>query len=239
MAVTVHAAARSHVGLARQQNEDAFYVGSRLLAVADGLGGHAAGEVASSTVIEALRSYDQEAEPADLADLLGRAIHRANETLRQRTEADADLSGMGTTLVAMLWSGSTAVLANVGDSRAYMMRAPDKEDACLVQLTEDHTYGNLVADASDVPHLPERISRFLDGRADGRSPDLTRRHLRSGDRYLMCSDGLSGVVPHEIVRDILASISDPDDAAERLVALALDAGGPDNVTVIVVDVREA
>lgn len=227
------------MGLVRQQNEDAFYVGSRLLAVADGLGGHAAGEVASSAVIEVLRSHDQEAEPADLADLLGKAIHRANETLRQRTEVDADLSGMGTTLVAMLWSGSTAVFANVGDSRAYMMRATDKEGARLVQLTEDHTYGNLVADASDVPHLPERISRFLDGRPDGRSPDLTRRDLRSGDRFLLCSDGLSGVVPHEIVSDILASISAPGDAAERLVALALNEGGPDNVTVIVIDVRGA
>lgn len=236
MITTVQAAARTHVGLVRQNNEDACYAGSWLFAVADGMGGHAAGEVASATVIEALRPCDQQAEPEDLTGLLGKAIHRANERLRQQTEADPSLAGMGTTLVAMLWSGSTAVFANVGDSRAYWLRRTGKRDATLVQLTEDHTYGNLVADASDVPHLPERIARFLDGRPDGRSPDLTRRRLQSGDRFLLCSDGLSGFVPRDAIAETLSTFSHSSEAADQLVALALHNGGPDNVTVVVADV---
>lgn len=240
MPLTVEAAARTHIGLVRLRNEDAVYSGRSLFAVADGLGGHTAGEVASTTVIEALRPYDCQVDPANLPAALGRAVYVANQALHRRIETEPELAGMGTTLVAMLWSGTTAVLANVGDSRAYLLRDADFSASGaseIVQISEDHTYGNLVADAGSVPNLSGRISRFLDGRPDGRSPDLTVRELRPGDRFLLCSDGLSSVVPDNLIRDALRSSSGPELAADRLITLAIDHGAPDNITVIAIDVR--
>jgi serine/threonine protein phosphatase PrpC len=235
MALTVHAAARTHVGLVRQRNEDAFHVGQSLLAVADGMGGCVAGDIASATVIDVLRLYDRPTAPVGLSGVLGQAIHAANQALKSRITAEPDLAGMGTTLVAMLWADSTAVVANIGDSRVYLLRGPDSP---ITPITEDHTYGNLVADADDVPNLPGRIARFLDGRADGRSPDLNSHELHPGDRFLLCSDGLSSVVAEDLIRDTLTSVSDPAESAERLIALAVDHGGPDNITVVVVDVQD-
>jgi PPM family protein phosphatase len=233
--LTVQAAARSHTGLVRQRNEDSFYAGQYLFAVADGLGGHTAGDVASSTVIDSLRPYDRLVATANPADILGRAVYSANEALRHRIDAEPVLSGMGTTLVALLWSETVAVLASVGDSRAYRVRGSQEGIAQLTQITEDHNYGNLVADAPDIPNLPKRMSRFLDGRTDGRSPDLTIHELHPGDRFLLCSDGLSGVVPLEIISNTLVSHGDPQETADRLVLLAIDHGGPDNIAVIVID----
>lgn len=234
MTLTVNAAARTHVGLVRRRNEDAFHLGNSLFAVADGLGGHAAGDVASNTVIDVLKRYDQP-PTTRLADVLGRAIHEANEALGLKAASDPALAGMGSTLVALLWADSTAVIANIGDSRVYLLRGSALP---LMLLTEDHTYGNLVADADNVPNLPARIARFLDGRRDGRSPDLNGRQLHPGDRFLLCSDGLSAVVAEDAMRDTLASCSDPDEAAEALVTLAIDQGGPDNITVVVLDIRD-
>lgn len=230
---TLEAAARTHTGLVRRRNEDALYAGRALFAVADGLGGHAAGDVASAAVIKCLAEHDQPAAPEGLADILGHAIYAANEVLHQQVEAHPTLTGMGSTLVAMLWSHSTYVVANVGDSRGYVLHAADGE---LVQITEDHTYANLVAEAASVPNLPAKISRFLDGRLDGRSPDLTARELHAGDRFLLCSDGLSGVVSVDRIRDVLAGTANLNEAADRLVELALEEGGQDNITVIIVDV---
>ncbi|GIH22514.1 hypothetical protein Aph01nite_08240 [Acrocarpospora phusangensis] len=238
MALSLDAAARTHVGLVRRRNEDALYAGEWLFAVADGLGGHVAGDIASATVIDILRSLDHAARPDELPTLFGRAIHAANSALRERIEAEPELAGMGSTLVALLWSGTSAIVANIGDSRAYVLRTTSGEDLKLIQITEDHVYGNLVADASQVPNLPERLSRFLDGRADGRSPDITSRGLHDGDRLLLCSDGLTAVVPGGLIRDVLASFDDPREAADRLIDLANEQGGPDNVTVIVIDVRD-
>jgi serine/threonine protein phosphatase PrpC len=144
---------------------------------------------------------------------------------------------MGSTLVAMLWSETSAVLANVGDSRVYLLRNLGPDSNRILQITEDHTYGHLVSDAADVPNLPERLSRFLDGRVDGRSPDLTNWGLCPGDRFLLCPDGLSSFVPHHLIHDALRSSSGPGAVADRLITLALDHGGQDNVTVVTVDVR--
>ena len=235
MSLTVEAAARTHVGLVRRRNEDSVYAGQSLFAVADGLGGHVAGDTASATAIEALRRYDRPVAEADLVSVAGQAVSAANTALRSKIEAEPELAGMGTTLVAMLWSGSKFVLANVGDSRGYLLRASSAPQ--MIPITEDHIYGNLVSDAASVPHLPERLARFLDGRADGRSPDLTTRHLHAGDRFLLCSDGLSPVVPNHLIQAQLASPTDSGDTADRLIELAIGHGGPDNVTVIVIDVR--
>jgi len=136
---------------------------------------------------------------------------------------------MGTTLTAMLWSGNTAALVHIGDSRAFRLR-----DGQLRQITEDHVMGNLVSNAGPLAPV---LSRYLDGRPD-RSPDLGLRELRAGDRYLICSDGLSPVVSAEAIGAILAAATDPADAVRQLVALADEVGGPDNVSVIVIDVRD-
>jgi len=133
---------------------------------------------------------------------------------------------MGTTLTAMLWSGNRLGLAHIGDSRAFRLR-----DGELEQITEDHVMGKLVSNAGSLAPV---ISRYLDGRPD-RSPDLSVREARPGDRYLLCSDGLSPVVSTEQIRDVLASTADLGDVVGELVALADEAGGPDNISVIVID----
>jgi serine/threonine protein phosphatase PrpC len=230
--VGIEAAGRTHVGLVKKRNEDAFYVGRHLVAVADGLGGHVAGDIASSTAVEALREYDRLTAPGRLATSLSDAVDAANRALRQRITAEPALRGMGTTLVAMLWSGSTVAVASVGDSRIYRLRG-----GALEQITDDHVYGRLVSGARRVPNLPERISRFLNGRPDGVSPDLTVRELSPGDRYLLCTDGLSSFVEHRRIRETLLDVDDLAAAAERLVALANDADGPDNITAVILEVR--
>jgi protein phosphatase len=235
--ISVEAAGRTDTGLVRRRNEDAMYVGRSLFAVADGLGGHPAGDIASATAVGVLPLYDQPVDPSDLVPALGRVVRSVNDALRQKIHADAQLAGMGTTLVALLCSRSTAVLANVGDSRAYLLRNGGAGGGRTAQITDDHTYGRLLADATDVPNLGERLSRWLDGRADGRSPDLTTWDLRPGDRFMLCSDGLSSFVPPDLMDTTLRSSTDPAEAADRLVALAVDHGGRDNVTVVVIDAR--
>lgn len=234
MTTTLHlnAAGRTHIGLIKRRNEDAMHLGRSLFAVADGLGGHVAGDIASTAAIATLQAYDRPIAQDDLADALGRAVSDVNAQLRRRVAADPALVGMATTLVAMLTAGDAAVLANVGDSRAYRLRRRE-----TTQLTEDHTYQHLVADADAVPHLPERLARFLDGRTDGRSPDLTPLQLQSGDRYLLCSDGLSSYVAHHLIHTALAADAAPDTVADNLITLAIEHGAPDNVTAVIVDIR--
>lgn len=234
MNIRVEAAGRTHIGLVRHRNEDGLYVGDQLFAVADGLGGHIAGDVASDTVIGTLPPHDLPVAPADLPVALGRAVHAANTALRNRITADPMLEGMGTTLVAMLCSGASAVLANVGDSRAYLSR-----NGTTTQITEDHIFKHLVADAETLPDLSQRLVRFLDGRPDGRSPDLAPRELHPGDRVLLCSDGLSSYVPHDLIHEALTAPDEPGTTADHLIELAIERGAPDNVTVIVINIQDA
>ncbi|MEU7588406.1 protein phosphatase 2C domain-containing protein [Micromonospora sp. NPDC049230] len=236
VARTVEAASRTHQGLVRKRNEDSHSQGQWLYVVADGLGGHVAGDIASSTAIAAMKAYDRPVDPEELAGFLGRAVSEASEALRRKIREDPKLAGMGTTLVALLRSGSHAVVANVGDSRAYLIRRHGSRDNVMVQISEDHTYEHLVAGAEEVPNLPQKLARFLDGRDDGRSADLTPLQLHPGDRFLLCSDGLSSYVPHEQIRAVLDSDDNPGDIADQLVALAIRQGGHDNVTVIIIDV---
>jgi PPM family protein phosphatase len=226
---TSHVAAASKPGLVRRRNEDSAYVGRWLCAVADGMGGHAAGDVASATVINAIRRFDIATDVGQLTSTLGSAVRAANSYLATRAEGAQALAGMGSTLTAMLWSGSHLAVAHIGDSRAYLLR-----DRVLRQITEDHVLGNLVA-APMPARISEYLVRFLDARP-GWSPDLTLRTATPGDRYLICSDGLSGFASPDAIREMLASDGDADQAAENLVSLAYAAGAPDNVTVIVVDV---
>ena len=224
--ITLRWAAGSETGRARENNEDSAYAGRWLYAVADGMGGHAAGEVASATVIDSLRLHDADVGQAALLQTLGRAVTESNGEVARKAADDPGRRGMGTTLTAMLWSGDHFALAHIGDSRAFRLR-----EGQLGQITEDHVMGKLVSNAG---HLAPVLSRYLDGRPD-RSPDLSIRVARPGDRYVICSDGLSPVVGTEAIREVLISAADPADAVRQLVALAEDEGGPDNVSVIVVD----
>jgi len=228
-ALALVAAAASETGLVRQNNEDAAYSGRWLFAVADGMGGHAAGEIASAAVIESLRAHDEDVGADALLQVFGHAVTEANAEIARRAAEDPARFGMGTTLTAILWSGDTAVLAHIGDSRAFRLR-----DGQLRQITEDHVLGNLVSNAGPLAPV---LSRYLDGRPD-RSPDLGLRDLRIGDRYLICSDGLSPVVSSEEIGAVLAAASGPADAVRQLVALADEAGAPDNISAIVIDVRD-
>ena len=228
MATVITSAAGSDTGLVRKGNEDSAYVGQSLFAVADGMGGHAAGEVASATAITAVALYDTPEMPARLATRLSDAVREANNAIRQRAKDDPVTRGMGTTLTATLWSGYSFALAHIGDSRAYRLR-----DGQLRQLTEDHSLGNLVAKVPSA--LAPIVSRYLDGRPD-RSPDLAIREAIPGDRYLLCSDGLTSVVPDSDIRKALMSDEPLERIVDQLIETANSLGGPDNTTVILMDV---
>ncbi|MCW2713158.1 MAG: protein serine/threonine phosphatase [Frankiales bacterium] len=240
MTLALRYAARSHLGLLREGNEDSVYAGPRVLAVADGMGGHAAGEVASAVAIAALAPLDDDAPDSDLLDVLREAATAANDHLRDMVSGDPTLDGMGTTLTAFLFAGTRLGLIHIGDSRAYLLR-----DGVLTQITTDHTLvQKLVADGriteEEASTHPQRslITRALDGR-EGIDPDLSVREVRPADRYLLCTDGLTGPVGRlETLQDAL-SLADPQESCDRLVELALRGGGPDNVTVIVADVVDA
>jgi PPM family protein phosphatase len=240
MTLALRYAIRSDVGLLREGNEDAAYAGPRLLAVADGMGGHAAGEVASAAAISALARLDEDVPGNDLLDALADAVVDANHTLHDMVVADSVLEGMGTTLTAMLWSGSRVALVHIGDSRAYLLR-----DGEFHQITHDHTLVQTLVDEGrispdDVATHPQRsmLLRALDGRADV-EPDLSLREARVGDRYLLCSDGLSGVVSEETLHRTLAKVEDLNEVVLQLVELAIRGGGPDNITCIVADVVDS
>jgi protein phosphatase len=236
--LAVRCGVQSDIGLRRADNEDSAYAGARLLAVADGMGGHAGGEVASAAVIEALRPLDTEVPAGELLNALDHAVRRASSTLRDIVRDDPSLLGMGTTLTALLWSGSQLGLVHIGDSRAYLVR-----DGEVFQITHDHTMVQSLLDdgkitAGEVASHPQR-SLLLRALGAGRSePDLQLREARLGDRYLLSSDGLHQVADAESITQVLLTVTDPDQAAKDLIALAIDGGGPDNITCIVADVVE-
>jgi serine/threonine protein phosphatase PrpC len=230
-------AARSDRGLIRGNNQDSVYAGPRLLAVADGMGGHAAGDLASKVVIAALEHLDDDAPSGDMLQALREAVFEGSEHLREVIREAPQLEGMGTTLTAILFAGGRLALAHIGDSRAYLLR-----DGELSQITHDDTFVQTLIDdgritAEEANHHPQRslLLRALNGQDV--EPDLSMREARTGDRYLLCSDGLSGVVSEETLAEALKD-PDPQSTADRLVELALRSGGPDNITVIVADVVE-
>ncbi|MEV4944431.1 Stp1/IreP family PP2C-type Ser/Thr phosphatase [Streptomyces sp. NPDC053755] len=239
MSLSLRFAAGSHKGMIREGNEDSGYAGPRLLAIADGMGGQAAGEVASSEVISTLVTLDDDVPSSDILTSLGAAVQRANDQLRMMVEEDPQLEGMGTTLTALLWTGQRLGLVHVGDSRAYLLR-----DGMLTQITQDHTWVQRLVDEGRITEEeatthPQRslLMRAL-GSGDHVEPDLSIREVRAGDRYLICSDGLSGVVSHQTMEDTLASYQGPQETVQELIQLALRGGGPDNITVIVADVLD-
>jgi protein phosphatase len=219
-------------GRHRTINEDTILLDDahHLYAVADGMGGHQAGEVASATAIEALRAVFR--GPDSLAD----AVRHANEAVIDKATGDAEMHGMGTTLTAVALADSRATLGHVGDSRAYLLR-----DGDMTQLTEDHSFvGELVREGQLTPEEaemhPQRsmITRAL-GIDRGIDVDVYQVDLRAGDRLLLCSDGLTGMVREPDIVGVLRRERSPRKAADKLIDLANDAGGDDNITVIIVD----
>ncbi|OLF04415.1 hypothetical protein BLA60_40940 [Actinophytocola xinjiangensis] len=227
-------AARTDRGLVRSDNQDSVYAGARLLAVADGMGGHAAGEVASRLVIGALAHLDDGEPDADPLTACRAAVLAGNNAIAELVRAKTDLTGMGTTLTAVLVDGPRLTLMHIGDSRAYLRR-----DRRLARITRDDTYVQSLIDAGQITESeaathPHRayLERALTG--ERVEPTLTLREARVGDRILLCSDGLTGVVGEPALERLL-DIADPGTCADRLIELALRNGGPDNVTVIVAD----
>lgn len=239
MSLSLRFAAGSHKGMIREGNEDSGYAGPRLLAIADGMGGQAAGEVASSEVISTIVTLDDDIPGSDILTSLGTAVQRANDQLLQMVQEDPQLEGMGTTLTALLWTGQRLGLVHVGDSRAYLLR-----DGVLTQITQDHTWVQRLVDEGRITEEeatthPQRslLMRAL-GSGEHVEPDLSIREVRVGDRYLICSDGLSGVVSHQTLEDTLAGYQAPHETVQELIQLALRGGGPDNITCIVADVLD-
>jgi serine/threonine protein phosphatase PrpC len=239
MALTLRFAAGSDVGLLREENEDSAYAGSHLLVVADGMGGAAAGEVASSVAVAALARLDDDEPGGDLLAVLAQTVQRAEQQLAALVDAEPGLAGMGTTLTAMLRSGTRLGLLHIGDSRGYLLR-----DGQLEPITHDHTLVQSLIDAGrltveEAHSHPQRniLTRTLDG-THPVQPDLSVREVHAGDRLLLCSDGLSGLVSDATLAETLSAHPDPYQAVDALIDLALKAGGPDNITCIVADVVE-
>jgi protein phosphatase len=232
-------AAATDVGRMRTNNEDSYLSSQPVAAVADGMGGHSAGEVASAIAIEeltALRDRGPWENETAATDDLKQAILRANRRIREMAAGDRRLNGMGTTLVALLEDGDMVHVANVGDSRGYLLRQGE-----LSQVTVDHSLvQELVDDGRLSPEDAERHpQRSVITRALGIDPevefDLFTYKLQVGDRLLLCSDGLSDVVEPAQIRKVLLRVPSAQRAARELVTVANEQGGPDNITVIVVD----
>ena len=231
MTIALRYAAYSDVGCLREGNEDSGYAGQHLLAVADGMGGYAGGEVASSIAISTIRRLDTENPRSDeMVEVLQNAVVQANSSLSQRIMEEPQLENMGTTLTAMLWAEGRVALLHIGDSRAYLLRGQ-----VFKQITHDHTLVQTLVDEGkiteeEVATHPQRslILRALDGKSPV-DPDVSINEAEVGDRYLLCSDGLSGVVSQKTIRETLEAESDPHAAARKLIDLAIRGGGPDNI----------
>jgi serine/threonine protein phosphatase PrpC len=231
--------AHSEIGLIRKNNQDSGYASPHLLIVADGMGGAAAGDLASAVAIDTIRKIDSPTAGEDMLELLALAIHQANDKIADLVDSDLSLEGMGTTVTGAMFDGSNLGLAHIGDSRAYLYR-----DGHLERLTHDHTgVQSLVddgkiseAEAANHPHR-SLLLKVLNGQPTN-DPDLAIVPVMPGDRLLFCSDGVCGLIEDDVIE---AAVQQPDlkDVAERLINESLHQGGIDNITVIVADVVES
>jgi protein phosphatase len=233
----------SDTGITRQVNEDSVFASPRLLAIADGMGGHAHGEVASAVTVGILAELDQHLRTAagrtaaaDPLPILATTVARVQHRLTDLADGDAELTGMGSTLTAFLWTGVTFGIAHVGDSRGYLVR-----DDTLNQLTRDHTLVQALVDegqisAAEAETHPRRSTLMRALQTGGAvEPDLSVHQAAPGDRYLLCSDGVTCVVGPDILREAL-SIADPAAAVTRLIDEAKRLHSPDNISCVVADV---
>ncbi|ALD00282.1 serine/threonine protein phosphatase [Actinomyces sp. oral taxon 414] len=241
MTTSLRYAARSSVGLVRSSNQDSGYAGPHLMVLCDGMGGPAGGDIASAVAVDHLVPLDADSHQAgDLLGLLRDAVQAAHADLVARSSASPELAGLGTTCIAIMRSGNKLAMVHVGDSRAYLLR-----DGELTQVTTDHTFVEYLVETGRLTREqarqhPQRsvLLRVL-GDAEGEVQlDESIREAVPGDRWLLCSDGLSGPVSAATIGEVLAGVDDPELAAEQLIDLAERAGGPDNITAVVFDVVE-
>ncbi len=241
MATVIQSAAASHVGRVRSNNQDSGYAGDSLFLVADGMGGHAGGDVASAIATKRIMDADKPYESAQDAEFaLQAALIAANSQLAETVFEHAELTGMGTTVSAIMVLDNQVAVAHIGDSRIYLLR-----DGELTQITTDHTFVQRLVDSGRITEAeamvhPRRsvLMRVLGDVESAPEVDTSILATLPGDRWMLCSDGLSGVVAHATIAAILMSTPDAREAAERLVRESLDGGAPDNVTVVVVDIGE-
>ena len=235
------AAAISHVGRIRTENQDSGYAGAHLCFVADGMGGHAGGDVASAIVTRRAREADREyASAQEAADALAQALREGNDALQQAMLEHPELSGMGTTGSGIIRVGDTMGIAHIGDSRIYRYRV-----GALEQISTDHTFVQKLVDAGritreEAEHHPRRnvVMRVLGNVETNPEIDTLVADALPGDRWLVCSDGLSSYVDEERIRTILAQGLDTPSTVQRLVNESLSRGAPDNVTVVLCDIDE-
>ncbi|WAL39662.1 protein phosphatase 2C domain-containing protein [Brevibacterium sp. BRM-1] len=234
-------AARSNTGLVRKNNQDSGYAGPNFLLIADGMGGHAGGDVASAITVSRLADLDEADLGQDALERLRTSILDANERISNSVVEKPELAGMGTTVTALLRAGDRLALAHIGDSRGFLLR-----DGVLTQVTADHTFVQMLVDEGritpeEAEHHPQRsvVMKVLGDVGAAPELDLSIRDTRVGDRWMLCSDGLTGFASHEDILEALTAIDDPGRCCEKLVDLALAGGGADNVTVVIGDVVEA
>lgn len=242
--MTIRATAASDVGRVREGNEDSYFAGKTVFAVADGMGGHQAGEVASAMALRPIAELDGQrfGDVEELGNRLADAIRRSNDEVVERSRGDESLRGMGTTLTAAAVQDDRLVLAHVGDSRAYLIRPDDT----ISQLTTDHTLverlvreGRLSRD--EVAAHPQRnvITRAIGNDPDVAVDTLPPLHLQPGDMVLLCSDGLTGPVDDDDIQTLVTVTGGGEDAVDALIGAANEAGGPDNITVVLIEVAGA
>ena len=241
MASVSHSAAVSNVGKIRSNNQDSGYAGHTLFVVADGMGGHAGGDVASAIATKRIMEADTaylSAQDAEFA--LQAALIAANSQLAETVFEHAELTGMGTTVSALVVLDDQVAIAHIGDSRIYLFR-----DGELSQLTTDHTFVQRLVDSGRITEAeamvhPRRsvLMRVLGDVESSPEIDTSILATRAGDLWLICSDGLSGVVSNTGIANALKSSLDAQAVADRLVKESLDGGAPDNVTIVVVDIGD-
>jgi len=235
----VLSAAASHIGKVRASNQDSGSVGNHLYVVADGMGGHAGGDVASAIAVKHLVELDQSyASVDDARESLYRGILEAGKELSHAVVDHPELTGMGTTVSAMVRVGTQMVIAHIGDSRIYRLR-----DGVLEQMTSDHTFVQRLVDTGRITpeeaavHPRRSVLMRVLGDID-QEPEIDTHIVETapGDRWLLCSDGLSGYVSEREIAEILLEIHDPQETVDKLVMASLAEGAPDNVTVVVAHV---
>lgn len=238
MTTIADSAALSHVGKVRSNNQDSGYAGTHLFVVADGMGGHAGGDVASAIALHRIVEADLDYPTAeDAAAALQTAIIAANGQLSDAVAEHPELTGMGTTVDALALVGDRVAIAHIGDSRVYLLR-----DGELSQITTDHTFVQRLVDAGRITEEealvhPRRsvLMRVLGDVDQSPEVDIIVMQTKPGDRWLLCSDGLSGVIDNDTIRAALATTLTAAQVTGRLVKYALDRGAPDNVTVVIYD----
>jgi PPM family protein phosphatase len=244
MRPTLRSAVGSDVGRRRENNQDSAVTSPRILAVADGMGGHAHGEVASTVAISAIRDLDAQLRGVDLAgvDLLAalrEAVNDAAARLTALAKQDPDLRGTGTTVVAFLVDGTRIGVLHLGDSRAYLLREGE-----LHRLTRDHTLVQSLVDEGRISEEEAashpRRSWLVKTLQDSSTPEPDLFHVDGvpGDRFLICSDGATAVLEDAQLQEVLAGVAEPEAAVAELIARANAGGGPDNITCIVADLVE-